>query len=192
MFTLRKAILTPDQVVRVEHDGACVALHPTPDTGSDHLAEVGLRMSYRLNYGSSAAIPPQFATVALTPDSFSRELANCRTFLLDSEVAALHAQGVGRHLSARDLLVFSHQGVLNNQLRWANEPARHKILDLIGDLSLTGCEWAGHVVAYRSGHAMNVALAQALVQALSQVRSEEPGRASGTDFCSMGGQRKAA
>ena len=46
--------------------------------------------------------------------------------------------------------------------RFADEPARHKVLDLIGDLALCGFDLAGHVVAYRSGHALNVELARRL------------------------------
>ena len=64
---------------------------------------------------------------------------------------ALRAQGVGRHLTPADLLVFGPRGPIDNRLRFADEPARHKVLDLIGDLALCGFDLAGHVVAYRSG-----------------------------------------
>jgi UDP-3-O-acyl-N-acetylglucosamine deacetylase len=66
-------------------------------------------------------------------------------------------------LTPADLLVFGPRGTIDNRLRFANEPARHKILDLFGDLALCGFALAGHVVAYRSGHALNVELARRLV-----------------------------
>ena len=69
--------------------------------------------------------------------------------------------GTGARTTTADLLVFGADGPIDNTLRFNNEPARHKILDVIGDLSLFGHDLRGHVVAYRSGHPHNVALAQA-------------------------------
>src|SRR5262249_8966194 len=92
-----------------------------------------------------------------------RELAGCRTFLLEQEAHALRQQGVGRHLTPSQLLVFGAKGPIDNTLRYADEPARHKVLDLIGDLSLCGFDVVGHVVAYRSGHPLNLPLAAAWV-----------------------------
>ena len=66
--------------------------------------------------------------------------------------------------------MFGPRGPIDNRLRFADEPARHKVLDLIGDLSLCGFDLAGHVVAYRSGHALNVELARALVAAAAGTR----------------------
>jgi UDP-3-O-[3-hydroxymyristoyl] N-acetylglucosamine deacetylase len=61
-----------------------------------------------------------------------------------------------------DLLVFGPRGPIDNRVRFANEPARHKILDIVGDLALLGHDLHGHVVAYRSGHPLNVALVKEL------------------------------
>ena len=61
--------------------------------------------------------------------------------------------GLFGHVSPRDLLVIGEDGPIDNKLRWANEPARHKLLDLIGDLSLCGRPIVGRIVATRSGHA---------------------------------------
>ncbi len=57
-------------------------------------------------------------------------------------------------------------GPIDNRLRFANEPARHKVLDLVGDLSLLGADLYGHVVAYRSGHPLNVELIRTLYRRL--------------------------
>jgi UDP-3-O-acyl-N-acetylglucosamine deacetylase len=122
-----------------------------------------LHASYRLDYGLGAPIAPQTHTLTLCPHTFAREIAPCRTFLTQTEAHALRSQGIGRHLAPADLLVFGPRGPIDNRTRFADEPARHKILDLFGDLALCGFDLAGHLVAYRSGHALNVELARQLV-----------------------------
>jgi UDP-3-O-acyl-N-acetylglucosamine deacetylase len=66
----------------------------------------------------------------------------------------MHAMGLFEHLTPRDMLVFGADGPIDNELRFEDEPARHKLLDLIGDLSLAGRPVLGRVVAERSGHAL--------------------------------------
>ena len=82
--------------------------------------------------------------------------------MLESEIKALQAAGFGRHLTAKDIVVVGQNGVFDNQLRWPDEPVRHKILDLLGDLSLSGTDLCGHVTANRSGHQLNQQLATEL------------------------------
>jgi UDP-3-O-acyl N-acetylglucosamine deacetylase len=142
-------------------NGATVALHPTD--------QPGLMLSYRLDYGPAGPIPPQAHTLELTPENFVREVASCRTFLTEPEAHALRGQGIGRHLTPADVLVFGRAGPVGNRLRFADEPARHKVLDLVGDLALCGFDLAGHVVAYRSGHALNARLAADLESSSRQV-----------------------
>jgi UDP-3-O-acyl N-acetylglucosamine deacetylase len=137
--------------VVVAAGGATVALHAA--------AEPALRMSYLLDYGPLSPIPRQTFTLDVCPGGFAREVAACRTFVTEAEAAVLRAQGVGKHLTAADLLVFGPGGPIGNRTRFADEPARHKVLDLVGDLALCGFDLAGHVVAYRSGHGLNVELA---------------------------------
>jgi UDP-3-O-acyl N-acetylglucosamine deacetylase len=150
----RRPVYAVSEPVVVRAPGATLALHPAPGTA--------LTVSYRLDYGPGAPLSPQSRTVTADTATFTHDIAACRTFLTEPEAAALRAQGVGRHLSAADLLVFGRQGPIGNAVRFADEPARHKILDLIGDLALCGFDLAGHVVAYRSGHALNVDLARVL------------------------------
>jgi UDP-3-O-acyl-N-acetylglucosamine deacetylase len=119
-------------------------------------------VSYLLDYGALGPIPRQTFTLDARPADFAHEVASCRTFVTAAEAEALRAQGVGKHLTANDLLVFGHRGPMDNRLRFADEPSRHKVLDLVGDLALCGFDLAGHVVAYRSGHALNVELARRL------------------------------
>jgi UDP-3-O-acyl N-acetylglucosamine deacetylase len=114
-----------------------------------------LHIRYSLDYGPESPIQPQHYSVELTPQNFIEHIAFARTFLLEHEAHALHAQGYGKRTTARDLLIFGSQGVIDNTLRCPDECARHKILDCIGDLALAGCDLAGHVDARRSGHQLN-------------------------------------
>jgi UDP-3-O-[3-hydroxymyristoyl] N-acetylglucosamine deacetylase len=150
----RRPIHSVDAPVVVEHQGATLALYPADDDE--------LTVSYILDYGPQAPIMPQRHSQVINPANFSQELAGCRTFLLESEAVELRRQGLGARITENDLVVFGQRGPLGNKLRFANEPARHKILDIVGDLSLLGHDLRGHVVAYRSGHPLNVELGRAL------------------------------
>jgi UDP-3-O-acyl N-acetylglucosamine deacetylase len=148
-----------EEPVVVRAGGGTLALHP--GSGDE------LRFSYFLNYGHCSPIDRQSHTLALTPESFINELACCRTFILESEIAELRSQGLGTRTTTADLLVFGAAGPVNNALRFANEPARHKVLDIVGDLALLGQDLRGHVVAYRSGHPLNVELVRTLSRGLA-------------------------
>jgi UDP-3-O-[3-hydroxymyristoyl] N-acetylglucosamine deacetylase len=153
--TANKPIRSVRTPVVVARDGASVGLHPA--------ADATFRITYTLNYGNGSPIPRQSATVRIMPDSFEVDLANCRTFLLESEADMLRSQGIGRTIDFSDLIVFGPHGPIDNELHRADEPARHKILDLVGDLALTGLDLAGHLVAYRSGHGLNAELARQIL-----------------------------
>lgn len=131
-----------------------ITLHPARDQE--------LRASYFLDYGPNAPMARQCFTGDITPSSFAQEVAPCRTFILESERAFLLSQGIGARTTPKDVIVFGPSGPIDNRLRFANEAARHKVLDILGDLALLGIELAGHVVACRSGHPLNVALGQDL------------------------------
>ena len=112
-------------------------------------------ITYQLDYGDRSPVPPQMLSVELTPDVFTKEIAFARTYVLESEVAALKARGYGQRVTAKDLLVFTDSGVLDNRLRAPDECVRHKILDCVGDFALAGSEVIGHFHAWRSGHHLN-------------------------------------
>jgi UDP-3-O-acyl N-acetylglucosamine deacetylase len=149
-----------DEPVVVAQGGATLALHPEP--------EGGLRVSYQLDYGPNSPIDRQAHTQWVTPASFLEQLAGSRTFLLEAEAAELRRQGLGARTTPADLLVFGPRGPIANRLRYGNEPARHKVLDVVGDLALFGRDLCGHVVAYRSGHPLNVELVRELGRRLRQ------------------------
>jgi UDP-3-O-acyl-N-acetylglucosamine deacetylase len=152
----RRAVWSVDRPVIVSAGNATLAIHPT--------ATADLVMSYFLDYGIGAPIARQVHTQTITPASFPEDLAPCRTFLLEAEADEMRSMGIGLRTTAADLLVFGRRGPIDNQLRFANEPARHKVLDMVGDLSLLGIDLCGHVVACRSGHQLNIELVRRLRQ----------------------------
>lgn len=100
----------------------------------------------------------------LTPGVYARDVSPARTFAFEEEVAPLRAAGLAKGLDESSALVLGTEGFLN-EAKWPDEPARHKLLDLIGDLALAGVpvQWVD-VVAVRSGHRTNVEAAKKLAQ----------------------------
>ena len=108
----------------------------------------------------------QSRTMHITADAFVEEIAPARTFGFLKEVEMLRQHGLALGGSLENAIVIGDTGVLNNALRFDDEFVRHKILDVIGDLSLVGYPVIGHVVAHRGGHALHTAFAaQVLAEA---------------------------
>jgi UDP-3-O-acyl N-acetylglucosamine deacetylase len=124
----------------------------------------GLRLTYHLDYPGHPAIGQQTIDLVITQESFVKELAPARTFLLVEEAEWLRAQGLGGRVTPSELLVFDQHGPVQNELRFADECVRHKALDVVGDLGLVPFDIRGHITAYRSGHALNAQLARRLLQ----------------------------
>jgi len=116
-----------------------------------------LSISYTLDY-DHPLLRSQFFSIDLNPASFVRDLAPSRTFCIESEVQGIRQQGLGRGSDYKTTLVMSEKGVVQNTLRFPDECARHKVLDIVGDLSLLGYPIQGAVYATKSGHALNRAL----------------------------------
>lgn len=128
----------------------------------------GLSVQFELDYGAETPIGHQSIEIEISVDSFRRQLAPCRTFLLEHEARMLHAKGLGTRVTPCDLLLFGPDGPIGNQLRFADECVRHKVLDVVGDLALAGCPVVGHITAYRSGHQLNAELVRALLEQAEQ------------------------
>lgn len=127
------------------------------------------RLSYTLHYPQSKGLGSQFHTVALSKDSFKNELAQCRTFCLYEELSYLLDKGLIKGGSLDNAVVVKDDAVISKGgLFFPNEMARHKILDLIGDLSLIGIQYNAHIIAIRSGHPTNYRFAKKLYHQLSQ------------------------
>ncbi len=169
---MRQAIVIKEPINVREGDAVLTAL-PNPP---------GLTLTYHLDYGRDAPIPPQSFCLGVSRESFRTEVAPSRTFLLESEANALCASGIGRRATPADLLIFGPEGVVGNTLRFPDECARHKVLDMMGDLSLLGYDLRGAVVAHRSGHQTNHALVRRLLEhAACSASSDAEPISSGAD-----------
>ncbi|HZZ27641.1 MAG TPA: UDP-3-O-acyl-N-acetylglucosamine deacetylase [Pirellulales bacterium] len=122
-----------------------------------------LTVRFRIDYASVASIGRQTMQMPIYPATFRRDLAPARTFMLKEEADWLLGQGLGARATLSDLLVFDANGPIENELRFADECVRHKVLDLVGDLALAGCDVLGHIVAQRSGHRLNAELVKVLL-----------------------------
>ncbi len=152
--------------VLLQDDHAMIAAFPSE--------EAGLHIVYDLDYGGETKrIARQTQSFSSGNGSYITELAPARTYSLREEAEALQSAGMCTHLTPADVLVIGDDGPIENTYRFENEPVRHKVLDLIGDLSLAGGAVEGRVVASRSGHSLNRRLCRAIVeQAALQHRRE--------------------
>jgi UDP-3-O-[3-hydroxymyristoyl] N-acetylglucosamine deacetylase len=143
------------RVIRVGDEDSWIEARPG---SSDKMV-----LRYDLDYGSGGPIGRQSLEVSLSPRHFHLNLAPSRTFMLEPEAAAIRARGLGCRATYKDLLVFGAQGAIDNQLRFPDECVRHKLVDMVGDLALAGCDLAGRFIALRSGHRLNAELVRAIV-----------------------------
>lgn len=138
--------------VWVAKDNAAIAVIPAPQ----------FRISYTMDF-MHPTLPAQFVSFLLNEETFEREIAPGRTFCFYHEIEYLVAQGLIKGGSLENAVVIG-DGVIysKERLRFPDEFARHKVLDIIGDLCLVGRHLRAHVIAMRSGHALNVEIARKL------------------------------
>ncbi len=137
-------------------------IYALPDTDG------GLNITYDLDYSDHTGIGRQIYSYRLAADTFETNMAPARSFLLELEAQQFQARGIGTHIGPRDILVINSEGPIKNAYRFPNECVRHKIVDLIGDLTLVGRPVIGRVVAYKSGHALNQQLVRKLYDVVQQ------------------------
>src|SRR5213083_2772856 len=130
-----------------------IALYP-----SDHF-----KVTYSISF-DHPLIRHQSRTMRISEETFVEEIAPARTFGFLKEVEMLRQRGLALGGSLDNAIVLGETGVLNNALRFEDEFVRHKILDVIGDLSLVGYPIAGHLVVHRGGHALHTAFASELLK----------------------------
>lgn len=121
------------------------------------------RLSYTLHYPQSPLLKSQFYTFSLSPERFVEEIAPCRTFSLYEEIAPFIEKGMIKGGGLENALLIKGDQIMNPEgARFPDEMVRHKILDLIGDLSLLGAPILGHIISVRSGHSSNIAFAKTI------------------------------
>jgi UDP-3-O-[3-hydroxymyristoyl] N-acetylglucosamine deacetylase/3-hydroxyacyl-[acyl-carrier-protein] dehydratase len=137
-----------DKPFDYKQDGAEMTIVPEDD----------LRISFTIKF-EHPYLKSQFYTFDVGEDNFVEEIAPARTFALESEIEMLRGAGLIKGGSLDCAVVVGDNGPLNEDgMRFDDEPVRHKILDLIGDLTLFGARFKGHIIAMRSGHAVNVGM----------------------------------
>ncbi|MEQ9487181.1 UDP-3-O-acyl-N-acetylglucosamine deacetylase [Coleofasciculus sp. F4-SAH-05] len=134
-------------------DDAFVAALPAPMT----------RFTYGIDF-ENPAIGNQWHSWTPGHEHFADAIAPARTFGLANQVDQLRDRGLIKGGSLENALVCDDQGWLNPPLRFSNEPVRHKLLDLVGDLSLLGKFPVAHVLAYKASHTLHIQLARLLAQ----------------------------
>jgi UDP-3-O-[3-hydroxymyristoyl] N-acetylglucosamine deacetylase/3-hydroxyacyl-[acyl-carrier-protein] dehydratase len=111
----------------------------------------------------------QFYSTEVTPQSWEKELSHARTFCFFEEIEFLFKNGLIRGGSLENAVVIRDDAVLTTEpLRYREEFVRHKMLDIVGDLSLLGRPICGHVIAVRPGHAGNVELVRKIVEQINK------------------------
>jgi len=123
-----------------------------------------LILDYQLDYADCPAIGQQHLRLQITPQNIREQLADCRTFILKSQADELRQRGLCERVNYRDVLVFDDQGVIQNQLRYADECVRHKVLDFVGDFALAPFDVVGDFISYRSGHRLHSEMLKRLLQ----------------------------
>ncbi len=139
------------------------------DSGEFYVASPGdgLRISATIEF-DHPGIGRQFGTFYFSEGAFAQEIAPARTFGFKSDAEILHARGLALGASLENTVVLDEKGVLNDELRFPDEFLRHKVGDMVGDLSLLGASLDLHIVAERPSHHGNVALARAIKKAVAR------------------------
>jgi len=117
----------------------------------------------------------QFYSTEVTPKTWEKELAHARTFCFFEEIEYLFKNGLIKGGSLENAVVIRDDAVLTAEpLRYREEFVRHKMLDIVGDLSLLGRPIRGRVVAVRPGHAANAELVRKIVEQINQpIRAQQ-------------------
>jgi UDP-3-O-[3-hydroxymyristoyl] N-acetylglucosamine deacetylase len=144
----RQCYVVTEPIV-VQQGDAFVAALPAEQT----------RLTYGIDF-SHAAIGQQWHSIL--PEEFAIAIAPARTFALAKDIEKLRQSGLIKGGSLENALVCDTHGWLNPPLRFPNEPVRHKLLDLIGDLSLLRALPKAHIWAYKASHALHTRLVQRL------------------------------
>ena len=153
-----RRILRVTEPILVQDGDMMLAAFPSPDDD--------FQVVYDLDYGPGNAhrIKRQVQAFAPANGDYRAELASARTYSLREEALALQGEGMCRHLTPADVLVIGDDGPIDNEYRFDNEPVRHKIVDLLGDLNLVGGEVRARIVAYKSGHSQNHELCRRILE----------------------------
>lgn len=133
-------------------------MHLVEVRGKDCIMSVepydGLKLTYTIDF-PNPFIGVQTRTFEFHPALYEKEIAHARTFCQYEEIEYLWKMGLSKGGSLDNAVVFAQDRILNDHLRYDDEPVRHKILDLMGDLIYFGHPLLGHVKVYKGGHKLH-------------------------------------
>ena len=145
--------------------------------GEVHLVAIPsehLQISYTLQFPHSEILHAQYYSSPVDPDHFAREIAQCRTFCVYEEIAPFIENGLIKGGGLDNAIIIKNDVVVNpDGIRTSDEMVKHKILDVIGDISLIPIPFNAHIIAIRSGHASNIAFAQELLNQIKKEKAED-------------------
>lgn len=146
-----RRILAMTSVLEFKRDDKWLRASPYP----------GLRLDYTIDF-AGCAVGRQRLQLDVDPRSFERELAPARTFCRQVDVEKMQRAGLGLGGSVDNCIIFDDKGAVNTDLRFADEPVRHKALDAVGDFTLLGAPIWGHFEILRGGHQLHFDLLKEL------------------------------
>ncbi|OHB92217.1 MAG: UDP-3-O-[3-hydroxymyristoyl] N-acetylglucosamine deacetylase, partial [Planctomycetes bacterium RIFCSPHIGHO2_12_FULL_51_37] len=156
-----RQIFTLYRTITLENDGARITAVPY---------DKGLELSYHMDFGDRSVLRQSY-TLPLNEETFSQQISSARTFSLSSGVGEFIKLGLGKGVTEENCFLINEDGTASTpinkkraSLRFADEGVRHKLLDMVGDLYLTGMELRARVTGTRSGHLLNVLLAKKIVE----------------------------
>lgn len=139
---------------------------PVEVRGKDSIMSIdpydGFRITYTIDF-PNPFIGVQTRTFDFHPALYEKEIAHARTFCQYEELEYLWKMGLSKGGSLDNAVVFAQDRILNDRLRYDDEPVRHKILDLIGDLLFLGHPLLGHVKVYKGGHKLHAQCVETLL-----------------------------
>jgi UDP-3-O-[3-hydroxymyristoyl] N-acetylglucosamine deacetylase len=149
----QKKILFVDQPIYVREGNSLIIALPSET----------MEIAYTLSYPNYKLLRAQHYSFTYTLENYEKEIASSRTFSRYEDLLPLWEKGLLKHAGLENGVVIKEDMILNPEgLRFHNEMARHKILDIIGDLSLIGMRICAHIIALKSGHALNLRLVKKL------------------------------
>lgn len=146
-----RTVISVDRTIRVDDDDRFIMIVPYD----------GFRVSFT-SLNPHPLVGTQYTDIVVDAASYRGEIAPARTIAYEGEVEALRKAGLGLGGTLETVIVYNDERWLNT-LRFPDELVRHKVLDVIGDLRLAGVV-RGHVIAVKSAHALNTALAKKIYE----------------------------
>jgi len=158
--------------IGVSHNGASLVALPYD----------GCRISYTLDYPSHITFPSMHYSFEVDEERYAQDIASARTFVLKREAEALLAAGLGKGANTENTVVIADDGTVEGEMRFPDEPVRHKILDIMGDLAMAGGPIRAHLIAVKSGHDLNATLVQKILDQSEEVFDEAAGGPAALDI----------